>query len=104
MTDVTWIVIGLAITVLGVFFGVVRPWLTAKLQPEQLVLLRAFAKIAVNAAEQIIELTTGEDKKAFAMKQVKKLLAKFHLTFDEDTVSTAIEDQVYEMNKKKEAE
>jgi len=35
------------------------------------------------------------------MEQVRKLLAKFHLTFDEDTISATIEDQVYEMNKEK---
>lgn len=101
MTDITWIVIGLAVAFLGFIFGIGRPWLSSKLNPEQLNMLKAFAKIAVQAAEQIITITTGKDKKAFAMEQVKKLLAKFHLTFDEETVSAAIEDQVYEMNKEK---
>jgi len=37
------------------------------------------------------------------METVKKLLAKAGLTFDEEVVSAAIEDQVYEMNKEKNA-
>lgn len=101
MTDVTWIIIGFVVMVLGAIFGVGRPWLQSRLSGEQLFMLQAFARIAVQAAEQIITLTTGKDKKAFAMEQVKKLLARFNLTFDEDTVSAAIEDQVYQMNKEK---
>ena len=102
MTDITWGIVGFVIMVLGIGLGIVKPWLNEKLKPEQLIMLQQFARVAVNAAEQIIELTTGKDKKTFAMEQVKKLLAHFHLTFDEDTVSTAIEDQVYEMKKEKE--
>jgi hypothetical protein len=37
------------------------------------------------------------------MDLVKQLLAKYHLTFDEDVVSAAIEEQVFEMNKEKES-
>jgi len=36
------------------------------------------------------------------MGLVKQLLAKYGLTFDEDVVSAAIEEQVFEMNKDKE--
>ena len=99
MTDITYIVIGLVITILGLVFGIGRPWLNSKLSPEQLLMLKSFAKIAVQAAEQIITLTTGKDKKEWAMEQVKALLARFKLKFDEETVSAAIEDQVFEMNK-----
>lgn len=102
MTDVTWVIIGVVLTALGLIFGIGRPWLQSKLSAEQLVMLKAFAKIAVQAAEQIISLVTGKDKKAWAMERVKALLARFHLTFDEETVSAVIEDQVYEMNKEKE--
>jgi ferritin-like protein len=34
-------------------------------------MLRSFSRIAVQAAEQIIELTTGKDKKTYAMDLVK---------------------------------
>ena len=104
MTNVTWIIVGLLIALAGTYFGVGRPLLKSKLSAEQLVMLKAFAKIAVQAAEQIIELVTGKDKKAWAMESLKKLLAKAGLTFDEEIMSAAIEDQVYEMNKEKDKE
>ena len=102
MADVTYIIVGILIALLGAYFGIGRPLLQSKLTAEQLTKLAAFAKIAVQAAEQIIELVTGKDKKAWAMDLVKKMLAKAHLTFDEDIISAAIEDKVYEMNKEKE--
>jgi len=104
MTDVTWIIIGILVALLGGYFGIGRPLIQSKLSAEQIFMLQNFAKIAVQAAEQIIELVTGKDKKTWAMDTVKKLLAKVGLTFDEDVVSAAIEDQVYEMNKEKEKE
>ena len=104
MTDVTWIIIGFVIILGGIYVGVIRPWIASKLDPEQLQMLRQFSRIAVSAAEQIIELTTGKDKKAYAMDLVKQLLAKYKLTFDEDVVSATIEEQVYEMNKEKKNE
>ena len=102
MTNVTWILVGLLVALIGAYFGIGRPLLQSKLNAEQLVMLKAFAKIAVQAAEQIIELVTGKDKKAWAMDTLKRLLAKIGLTFDEEVMSAAIEDQVYEMNKEKE--
>lgn len=101
MTDITYAIIGFVVMIFGLALAFVRPWLNSKLNPEQLAMLRSFAKVAVSAAEQIITLVTGQEKKAWAMEQVKKLLAKFKLTFDEETVSAAIEEQVYEMNKEK---
>jgi len=38
------------------------------------------------------------------MEQVKKFLEKYGMTFDEDTVSTVIEEQVYKMNQEKKGE
>ena len=104
MTDITWIVIGVIIALLGGYFGIGRPLIQSKLSAEQIFMLQNFAKIAVQAAEQIIELVTGKDKKTWAMDAVKKLLAKVGMMFDDDVVSAVIEDQVYEMNKKKEEE
>lgn len=102
MTDITWIIIGVLIVLCGGYFGIGRPLIQSKLSAEQIFMLQNFAKIAVQAAEQIIELVTGKDKKTWAMDTVKKMLAKVGLTFDEDVVSATIEDQVYEMNKEKE--
>jgi len=36
------------------------------------------------------------------MDLVKQLLSKYNLTFDEEIISAAIEERVYEMNKEKE--
>jgi len=33
MTNVTWILIGLIIAAVGAFFGIVRPWIHARLDP-----------------------------------------------------------------------
>ena len=104
MTDITWIVIGVIIALLGGYFGIGRPLILSKLSAEQIFMLQNFAKIAVQAAEQIIELVTGKDKKTWAMDAVKKLLAKAGMTFDDEVVSAVIEDKVYEMNKEKEKE
>ncbi len=104
MTDITWIVIGVIIALLGGYFGIGRPLIQSKLSAEQIFMLQNFAKIAVQAAEQIIELVTGKDKKTWAMDAVKKLLAKVGMTFDDEVVSAVIEDQVYEMNKEQEKE
>lgn len=101
MTNITWILVGLFVALIGAYFGIGRPLLQSKLSAEQLLMLRQFAKIAVQAAEQIIELVTGKDKKAWAMETLQKMLNKIGLKFDEDVMSAAIEDQVYEMNKEK---
>ena len=97
MTDVTQIIIGVILVLVGIYVSFIRPWIT----PEQLNLLRQFSQVAVTAAEQILTITTGKDKKAYAMDLVKQLLAKYNLTFDEEIVSAAIEERVYEMNKEK---
>lgn len=102
MTDVTWIVLGFVFIAIGAYFSFVKPWLASKLSADQLTLLNNLAKVAVQAAEQIINIVTGKDKKTFAMDYIKALLAKMHLTFDENAISAAIESQVYEMNKDKE--
>lgn len=101
MTDITWILLGIIVLAFGGYAAVIRPWLMSKVSGEQLTQLSYIAKVAVQAAEQIVTIITGKDKKAFAMDYVKALLAKMHLTFDEDAISAAIEAQVYEMNKNK---
>jgi hypothetical protein len=39
MTDVTWILIGLIIAAIGAFFGIVKPLIHARLDPQQLAML-----------------------------------------------------------------
>lgn len=103
MTNITWILLGLIVLAFGGYAAVIRPWLLSKMTSEQLTQLTYIARVAVQAAEQIITIVTGKDKKTFAMDYVKSLLAKLHLTFDDDAISAAIEAQVYEMNQEKKA-
>lgn len=103
MTDITWVLLGIIVLLFGGYAAVVRPWLLSKMSSDQLAQLTYIAKVAVQAAEQIVTIVTGKDKKTFAMEQVKALLAKLHLTFDDEAISSAIEAQVYEMNKEKKA-
>jgi len=42
----------------------------------------------------------GEDKLSYALKLAQKLLSKKHLTFDEDVVRAAIEEQVKQLKLK----
>jgi len=46
----------------------------------------------------------GDDKLAYALKLAKKLLSKKHLTFDEDVIRAAIEEQVKQLNLDKKPE
>lgn len=97
MTNVTYIVIGIILILGGVISAFGIPFLRSKLNVEQLNLLGQIARIAVYAAEQLFGAKMGEDKKAFALKYAKDLLAKYKLTFNEEAVDAAIEAQVKEM-------
>lgn len=97
MTDVTTIIVGLIFVVCGVVAAFGIPFLKSKLNTEQITTLQQIVRIAVYAAEQLFGAKMGADKKAFALDYAKKLLAKLHLSFDEDAVSAAIEAQVKEL-------
>lgn len=98
MTDITYIILGLILIIGGLITGFGLPFLKSKLSVEQLTTLKQIVNIAVYAAEQLFGAKMGPDKKKFALDYAKKLLAKFHLTFDEEAVDAAIEAQVKEMN------
>ena len=98
MTNVTYILLGLILIIGGLITGFGIPFIRSKLNVEQIEALKAAARIAVYAAEQIFGAKMGKDKLAYAINLVKSLLAKKNLTFDEDAVRAAIEAQVKEMN------
>ena len=98
MTDITYIILGLIIIIGGLITGFGLPLLKSKLSVEQLATLKQIVNIAVYAAEQLFGAKMGADKKAFALKWVNQLLAKLHLTFDEEAVDAAIEAEVKKMN------
>ena len=70
------------------------PWIKSKISNAKLEQLVEFAKIGVQAAEQMMKDRKGEEKKAFV---VEYLEAK-GLHFDEETINAAIEAAVLEMN------
>lgn len=97
MTNVTYIIVGLIFVIGGLLAAFGIPFLRSKLSTEQLATLKQIVNIAVYAAEQILGPKMGPDKKKFALDYAKKLLAKYHLTFDEAAVDAAIEAQVKEL-------
>lgn len=98
MTDITYIILGLILIIGGLITGFGLPLLKSKLSVDQLATLKQIVNIAVYAAEQLFGAKMGADKKKFALEYVKKLLAKLHLTFDEEAVDAAIEAEVNKMN------
>lgn len=97
MTDITTIIVGIIMLICGAVatFGI--PFIRSKLSAEQLTTLKQVVNIAVYAAEQLFGAKMGANKKAFALDYAKKLLAKLHLTFDEEVVDAAIEAEVKEL-------
>lgn len=96
--DITKILIGAIILLSGLFgyFGVF-PYLKSKLTVQQLTILKTIAKTAVFAAEQIIGPKMGADKLAYAIKRIKEALEQKGITFNDDQIRDAIEEQVREL-------
>lgn len=96
MTDITQILLAVIALMGAVVTGVVIPWVRARTTATQRDQLSAWARIAVQAAEQIYAgAGRGEEKKAYALAW----LAERGLTFDADAVDAAIEAAVYELTK-----
>lgn len=98
MTNITWILLGVLILAFGAFGTFAMPYIRAHITAEQFNILRGIAHTVVFAAEQIFGAKMGKDKLAYALKVAKELLAKKKLTFDEDTIRAAIEEQVKQLN------
>ena len=98
MTDITYNILGLIFILGGIITAFGIPFIRSKLNVQQIEGLKAAARIAVYAAEQIFGAKMGADKLAYAINLVKGLLAKKNLTFNDDEVRAAIEAQVKEMN------
>ena len=95
--NITQILLGLILIVGAIIGGFIIPAIRARLSAEQIELLKGIAQTAVFAAEKIFGAKMGADKKAYAIKLVKKLLEKKNLTFDEEVIDAAIEAQVQQL-------
>ena len=71
MTNITYILLGLILIVGGVITGFGIPFIRSKLNVEQIAALKAAARIAVYAAEQIFGAKMGKDKLSYAINLVK---------------------------------
>ena len=102
MTNITWILLGIIILAFGAFGAYAIPYIRAHVTGEQIAILRGIAHTVVFAAEQIFGAKMGADKLAYAIGLAKRLLESKKLTFDEDVIRAAIEEQVKELNFNKE--
>lgn len=70
------------------------PWLRRKAGTERLAMLKTWAEIAVNAAEQLYTGSGhGEEKKAYVLK----FLQSKGFTIDFDSLENIVESAVYEL-------
>lgn len=86
-TKIIGAVITLAVALITTFL---IPWLKEKKGTEKLVKWQKYVDIAVQAAEQLYDVTQGEAKKAYVLKY----LSDKGITFDVETVENMIESAV----------
>lgn len=94
MTDITGIIVGVILVIIGLIAWKAWPFIKARVSSEQLTMLAGIARTAVFAAEQIFGAKMGKDKLAYAIKVVQEFLQKKGLTFDVEVIRAAIEAQV----------
>lgn len=95
MTDITPIVIALVSMVFAIIGIFLIPIVRSKVGEEKFNDIRKWARIAVNAAEQIYkESGMGAVKKEYVLKFLKKR----GVTMDIDSVDALIESEVYKLN------
>lgn len=92
--DITPIINALILLIATIISVVLVPWIKSKTTASQLQELVAWAKIGVQAAEQIYRgVGRGEEKKA----HVIEFLNSKGLTFDEESINNAIEAAVKQL-------
>jgi len=96
--DITQILLGAILILGGVFVLVAWPYIKAHVSAEQLQMLYGIAKTAVYAAEKIFGAKMGDDKLAYALGVVKRWLEKKNISFDEEVIRAAIEQQVKQLD------
>ena len=96
--DITQILLGLILILGGIFVLIAWPYIKNNVSAQQLSMLYGIAKTAVYAAEKIFGAKMGDDKLAYALGVVKRWLAAKNITFDEDIIRAAIEQQVKQLD------
>ena len=92
ITEIAKIVIELIVAIASLWLV---PWLKAKLNAEQVSDMLRWVEIAVSAAEQLFDSTSGGDKKAY----VKLFLRDKGYDVDTEELDAAIEAAVLRLHK-----
>lgn len=96
--DITQILLGAILILGGLFVLIAWPYIKNNVSAQQLSMLYGIAKTAVYAAEKIFGAKMGDDKLAYALGVVKRWLAAKNISFDEDVIRAAIEQQVKQLD------
>lgn len=101
--DITPIVKAVVEVVIGILATLVAtkviPWIHSKFDQEQLDFIKAVAKIAVRAAEQLFDKAQGAEKLEYAMHFVLSALAEKGIVIDEELLRSYIEAAVLELHR-----
>lgn len=94
MTDITNIVSAVITLIIAIITSFLIPWLKTKMDAEKFENVKAWVKVAVQAAEMIYTGTgRGEEKKAYVLKYLNDK----GYTLDTDTINNLIESAVLEL-------
>lgn len=92
ITEICKLIIELVFAVIGLFF---IPWLKANLNSKKLATTLKWVEIAVNAADQIYEVSQGPEKKSFVVAFLKER----GYEMNEKELDLAIESAVLKLHK-----
>jgi LL-H family phage holin len=94
MTDITNIVSAVITLIIAIITSFLIPWLKTKMDAEKFENVKAWVKVAVQAAEMIYTgAGRGEEKKAYVLKYLNDK----GYTLDTDSINNLIESAVLEL-------
>lgn len=98
MFDVTMILQGLLVLLVALAVYKLWPAIKAAVPAVVVKFIQTVAHFAVYAVEAEFGSGNGEKKLDAALELVKEWFARFHLTFDTETIKTAIKEEWYKLN------
>ena len=97
MTDITLIICGLTIVLIGligfVVFRYIRPWIMTKINADQWNTIISWAKTLVSLAEKTIrgEHGLGDMRFSRVLNQLQDLCNKYNFKFNEEMLKSAVQ-------------
>ncbi len=98
MFDITMILQGLLVLLVALAVYKLWPAIKAAVPAVVVKFIQTVAHFAVYAVEAEFGSGNGDEKLDAALAMVKGWFEKFHLTFDENTIKTAIKEEWYKLN------